>query len=289
MKERLHSVFVLFLILVGALAVISLSVRGWNYYLTPISERPFREDYTEMKPSGSYSHSLGIFGSLMIVIGVSTYSTRKRVRALWNLGKISRWLQFHIFLCLLGPILIVYHSTFKAGGIAAISLWCMLTVAASGIIGRFLYSWIPKNLSGNQLTLQGINAELHKLASSLMSTDIGMSVTTLIDETFESVKKPETLSETLLTLFRLQYIKTTIKQKVHTLIQQSNLSKAAGKQIEQSASELASLFQKSYILTQVEKIFYYWHVIHLPFTIIMFVSLALHVTVAILLGYTWIF
>jgi hypothetical protein len=39
----------------------------------------------------------------------------------------------------------------------------------------------------------------------------------------------------------------------------------------------------------VERGFYYWHAIHFPFSIIMFLTLAAHVTVAILLGYTWIF
>jgi hypothetical protein len=43
------------------------------------------------------------------------------------------------------------------------------------------------------------------------------------------------------------------------------------------------------LLLQIEKLFYYWHAIHLPFTAIMFVTLALHVGVAIWLGYTWIF
>ena len=275
--------------MVGILAAVSLSVKGWNYYLTPLSDRPYHPDYATMKPSGSYSHALGIFGSLMVIIGVSTYSTRKRVRALWNVGRISRWLEFHIFLCLVGPIMIVYHTTFKIGGIAAISMWCMLTVVASGVIGRFLYAWIPRNLNGNQLTVQEINREVHKFASSLLSSEVGTSVTKLIDDAFATVKKPVSLFETIFTTFRLQKIKTQLKNQVHTIVRKSNIAKDVGEQLEQSASDLASLYQRSYVLTQIEKFFFYWHVIHLPFTIIMFVALAFHVTVAILLGYRWIF
>ena len=132
--------------------------------LTPLAERPFREDYGTMKPSGNYSHGLGIVGSLMIIIGVTTYSTRKRVRRLWNIGRLSLWLEFHIFLCLLGPILVVYHTTFKAGGIASITLWTMLSVVASGVIGRFLYVQIPRNMKGAELTEQEIAGELDRLA-----------------------------------------------------------------------------------------------------------------------------
>jgi len=35
--------------------------------------------------------------------------------------------------------------------------------------------------------------------------------------------------------------------------------------------------------------FRYWHAFHLPLAILMFVILAVHIAVAILFGYTWIF
>jgi hypothetical protein len=153
-----HGVFVAFLAFVVVTAVIAIGVHGFGYYTTSIPERPFLPAYSTMKPSGPYSHGLGIVGASMITIGVTMYSTRKRVKRLWNLGKLSRWLEVHIFLCLLGPLLVVYHTTFKAGGIAAISLWCMLSVAASGIIGRFLYVQIPRNIKGNELSEQEIGS-----------------------------------------------------------------------------------------------------------------------------------
>lgn len=52
----------------------------------------------------------------MVMIGVMTYSFRKRVRAFNQIGKIKYFLEFHIFLCLLGPMLVLFHTTFKFGG-----------------------------------------------------------------------------------------------------------------------------------------------------------------------------
>ena len=98
-----HKVMAIFLVFTITTAVFSVGIYGMGYYLTPVQERPLRTDYVRMKPSGSYSHGLGILGAAMLVVGVSTYSSRKRIRALWNLGKLSQWLEFHIFLCLLGP------------------------------------------------------------------------------------------------------------------------------------------------------------------------------------------
>ena len=40
---------------------------------------------------------------------------------------------------------------------------------------------------------------------------------------------------------------------------------------------------------QVRDLFHYWHVFHKPFAVIMIVIMIVHVTVAVLLGYTWQF
>ena len=289
MKYQSHTIYIVFLIFIGSLAVVSLTARGCNYYLTPLGQRPFREDYATMKPSGEYSHGLGIIGSLMIIIGVTTYSTRKRVRKLWNLGRLSHWLEFHIFLCLLGPILVVYHTTFKAGGIAAISLWTMLSVVASGVIGRFLYALIPRNLKGAELTEQEINQDLDQLALALRSSPLGVTLIQMIDKEFENIPRPHTLTEAVSIFTRLARIKRTTRKKIRELTHRSKARHEIATQLRTTAMARANLMQKSLVLNQVERLFYYWHVIHFPFSIIMFVTLAVHVVVVITLGYTWIY
>ncbi|HUL42998.1 MAG TPA: hypothetical protein VLY03_01435 [Bacteroidota bacterium] len=289
MKESSHSVFVIFLLFIGTLAVVSLSVRGWNYYLTPVDERPFRPDYSDMRPSGNFSHALGIFGSLMIIVGVATYSTRKRVRSLSNLGRLSGWLNFHIFLCLLGPILVVFHTTFKQGGIAAISLWTMLSVVGSGVVGRFLYVQIPRNRMGAELSADEINREIDRLAGILNANPIGVSLVRMIDGSMQSVEAPRSLFEMTRTLLVLERMKGTVRRRIHAMVKQSDLSRTVAHDLSNAAMSRASLLQKSVALTQVERVFYYWHIIHFPFSIIMFVTLAAHVAVTLALGYTWIF
>jgi hypothetical protein len=289
-KDHLsHIVFIAFLFLVGSAAVISLNIKGWDYYLTPLEVRPFRTDYSMMKPSGPYSHGLGILGALMVIIGVAMYSSRKRIRSLWKLGRLSRWLEVHIFLCLIGPILIVYHTTFKAGGIAAISLWAMSTVVASGVIGRFLYVLIPRNLNGNELTLEEIDTELQQLSAGLRSNETGQVVLQTIDDAFASIKRPASVIDTLSVIFQLQRIKSRVKEDIQHYMRHRKVERTLAAELTQNANARASLIQKSIVLNRVERLFYYWHAIHMPFTIIMFVTLAAHVTVAILLGYRWIF
>ncbi len=283
-----HSIFLIFLTVITLLAAVAIGIRGWAYYTTPIDQRPFRADYNEMKPSGSYSHGLGIIGATMIIVGVSTYSTRKRVRALWNLGNLSRWLEFHICLCLLGPVLIIYHTTFKAGGIAAITLWTMLSVATSGIVGRFLYVQIPRNMKGTQLTAEDVQAEIDRLGFALQTSVVGLALRERLDEAFVSLRAPRTFFETFAAMARLERARLRTRREIRRTLSGPGLTADVVRRLHDAASERASLMRKSLALGQVERLFFYWHAIHLPFSIIMFITLAAHVTVSFLLGYRWV-
>jgi hypothetical protein len=284
-----HRVFVLFLVFMSLSAMLAIGVRGFGYYATPIPERAFRSDYVVMKPSGSYSHGLGIIGASMITIGVATYSSRKRIRQLWSLGRLSWWLEFHITLCLLGPVLVVYHTTFKAGGVAAISLWCMLSVVASGVIGRFLYVQIPRNMKGLELSEGQIQAELDRLGVALASTPLGTHLIREIDGFIASIRKPETMWQGLWALVSLYRGRRMVRRFVTAMIRRGNLPVREAQKVYQAAIARTVLQQRAIVFEQIGRMFHYWHVIHLPFTVIMFLTLAAHVLVTILLGYRWIF
>ena len=283
-----HKVFVAFLILLSLTATAAIGLRGVSFYLTPIHLRPFRQDYEVMKASGEYSHGLGIIGAAMIVIGVSTYSTRKRMRSLWKLGNLSRWLEVHITLCLLGPILIVYHTTFKAGGVAAISLWTMLSVVTSGFVGRFLYALIPRDQAGTELTSDEIQSEIKRLDNVLGSTPVGSALLHRINQRFAAMRPPANLSRALATFIQLRSTHRDLTVTMRRMTLARAISAHEARLLHKTAAARASLIQRSIILGQIGKLFNYWHAVHLPFTAIMFLTLAAHITVTVLLGYRWI-
>merc|ERR1711879_716280 len=54
----------------------------------------------------------------------------------------------------LGPTLILFHSNFSLGSTnSRVALFCMLLVAGSGLIGRYLYSRIHFGLYGKRASL----------------------------------------------------------------------------------------------------------------------------------------
>jgi hypothetical protein len=292
LAKDVHKFYVLFLIAAGLLSAIVIGIHGAGYYTTPLEDRPFHPQYSSLKPTGLLGQGYGIIGSLMITVGVILYSSRKRWRALANLGRIKNWLEFHIFLCLLGPILVVYHTTFKFGGLVAVSFWSMAAVVLSGVIGRYFYVQIPKGIHGNELSSQELVAENEKIAQALRRQfGLDANLLTLID-TAALPGKPVAEMGILEVVSFFIVNDLTRRSRLHTLFETLKRRGLQGQvllRIRDMASRRFMLTRRIAFLQQFKRLFHYWHVVHLPFSIVMFVILSIHVGVAIAFGYTWIF
>lgn len=163
-----HRIYIFSMAFIVLIILVYLLLAGNSFYNVPIEERFFHPDYAKLKPSGTWGHGLGIIGSLAMITGVVTYMARKRMRKLHKVGILKHWLEFHIFLCTLGPIMVMFHTSFKFGGLVAISFWSMVAVFISGIIGRFIYIAIPRTNEGRELSLN----EVRSMNAGLPQVDI---------------------------------------------------------------------------------------------------------------------
>ena len=167
MSKTGHRVFLSVLVLVYLLPLIFLIYSGISYYNLSLDERVYHPDHALLKPSGIFGHGYGIIGSLFLIIGVVSYMARKRYRFLSRIGLLKHWLEFHIFLCTLGPMLVLFHTAYKFGGLVAISFWSMVAVFLSGIIGRFIYLQIPRSIEGRELSLNEVSDMKTDVADNL--------------------------------------------------------------------------------------------------------------------------
>ncbi len=167
MNKKLYSIIIFTYFAIGIVLFFYFLISGWDYYDLPIEQRVFHPKHSTLKPSGLVGHGLGIIGSLMMIVGVSSYMIRKRWRRLHRLGYLKHWLEFHIFLCSVGPMLILFHSAFKFGGIISIGFWSMVVVVLSGVIGRVIYIQLPKTLQGENLSKHEIEQIISELLLKL--------------------------------------------------------------------------------------------------------------------------
>lgn len=288
MSKIFHKVYLGTLILITVLVFFAISIYGLDYYATSLSERHFHEQNDLLKPSGFIGHGIGIAGSLFMVIGVFGYMARKRFRSLSRLGVLKHWLEFHIFLCTLGPILVLYHTSFKFGGIVAISFWSMVAVVISGVIGRFIYLQIPRTIQGRELSLSDLSDMEDELFLELkdnyqVNYEIIAQMNVALSSTNSSVKG----NIFIRLVSRIQLERKLIAQIKKELRQQKLPGKDFRNVVKLFKSKLV-LNRRIAWLSTMQNLLRYWHVAHLPFALIMLVIMILHIIVAVLFGYKWI-
>lgn len=111
-------------------------------------------------PGSDLGYNLGLAGGLLM-LALLIYPLRKRIPALARLGKMNTWFKFHMVAGIGGPVLILFHSTFKLGSLnGRVAFYAMLLVACSGIVGRFLYRHVHRGLYGRRMTLDEAHADL---------------------------------------------------------------------------------------------------------------------------------
>ena len=109
--------------------------------------------------SGLYGHGMGILGFVLMLMTETLYSLRKRWRS-YRWGKMARWLEFHIFTGLVGPYLVLLHSSWKFNGLAGVVMLLTGVIVASGFIGRYIYTAVPRTANGVELSLGEIESQV---------------------------------------------------------------------------------------------------------------------------------
>ena len=287
-KSRGAKILTYILITLGSALLAGLIVLidyGHIYYRTPVQSRFRSPIHQDLKPGGRIGHKLGIVGSGMLVL-LLIYSIRKRAKWMKNRGRLNLWLQFHIFLGVAGPILITFHSAFKLRGIVGISYWSMVIVALSGAVGRYLYAQIPRAISGKEKQSEEITSELeminHRLAEVLPTTAL------------EQVQKIATFSETknisavrsLLTTFIDDIRWLSRKRKLQNILKsETSIGDSERSEILKLARSREVHSRQITLLRGSQELFKYWHILHIPLAQTMYLTMIIHIFVAVRMGY----
>jgi hypothetical protein len=289
MSRVTHKIFISILISIVIVTFAILLYKGISYYNTSMEERFFHADHNSLKPSGLVGHGLGIIGSLLMIFGMLSYMARKRFHILSRWGLLKHWLEFHIFLCTLRPMMVMFHTSFKFGGIVSISFWSMVAVFLSGIIGRFIYIQIPRSIEGRELSLNEVRDMRADICEFLKSNN------RLNDEAYRVILsaiaiKSDTVYRNPFGRHINRYVNDyKVLGKVRSVLRMNELLPGEIKKIVGFVKKDISLSRKIERLNTMQKLFNYWHVAHMPFALVMLIIMVIHVAVTIVFGYKWIF
>lgn len=224
------------------------------------------------QPGRLISLWLGWIGfSLMVIMNV--YSLRKRFHFMKNLGRLSKWLNFHIFCGILGPTLILFHCGLKVRGLVGISFWSMVVSFSSGIIGRYFFVQLSSHRSDfekeAQRALEGLNKTLEKFA---IVTEPAKKERIL---TLNLVRVGGHASQTKESLLSSFYSSFTGDLRI--LFSSPPIPKTWPPKARAYVMRYAMSTRKAHSLQSFEKLMGYWHAFHFPFAVFMYIAAIIHI------------
>jgi hypothetical protein len=272
----------LFCAAVGAFVFFGLG--GWEYYRAPLGTRGYLPEHPLLRPSGSAGLTLGIAGVTAMLMTLP-YVLRKRWSALARIGTVKQWLEVHIFFGIVGPVLITMHTSFKFNGLISVGYWLMMTVWASGFVGRYLYVRIPKTIRGVELSLAQVGERVVDLQRQLHAESLPDSVRRELDA-FDRAVTP--LAGGTPGAIDLVFGELRVRARLWLLrrhLHAQGVDLAAIAMLIDLAAERATLARRMAHLKRTRHLFELWHVFHRPLVYALFGIVVLHVGVALYLGY----
>ncbi len=227
-------------------------------------------------------YNLGLIGGLMMLT-LLMYSFRKHIKFMQGLGKLKYWFRIHMILGVLGPTLVIFHTTFRVGSInAAVALYCMLLVAGSGLIGKFVYTRIHKGLYGSRSTLKGAREELASSTGDVHSRlhffpKVERWINRFEHEALE--KKRGFFAGVWYFLsfdVRRMLLVWRCKRNIHHVLGPKRMNDVA-KEAVQLVSQYLIQIQTVAQFKKCEQIFSAWHILHIPLMYMMVATAIFHV------------
>jgi len=244
-----------------------------------------------ISPNRGVGYALGIIGgSLMLILLV--YSLRKRWTWLKFLGSTPGWFRFHMVLGIAGPVCILYHSNFATGATNSnVALFSMLTVAGSGLIGRYIYARIHHGLYGRKLELGELRAGAEGLRNLSSRISFLPELVTRIDTaeqrllkagphlSFLGFAKPTVVA---IAAFRARWeLHHYIRHSLHAGSRRSAVVAAEHKRLWLTArgyvDRRLAATRRVASFEGYERLFSLWHALHIPLIFMMVIAAVIHV------------
>jgi hypothetical protein len=264
-----------------------LLVAGLPYYRLDAAQRAQSPLHAWLKPNGQIGILYGYAGTLAILV-LATYSARKRWGFLRRLGVLRRWLNVHIYCGIMAPAFITLHSSFKMHGAIALGYWAMICVMLSGFVGYYIYSQIPRALAHGEDAAGVLHRETEALEAELQQRFRmqPQQLQALREAVEVAGAERRGLLSSLMFLLR-EDLKWALGRGPADVPGLAHVGRRNRRRLRRLLRERARIERRQAFLRQTQALFAYWHAIHKPFAILLFVTMALHIGIAVWLGYAW--
>jgi hypothetical protein len=274
------------------LVLLALSALGyalWSYgedfYLSDLHSRVEHDAYESLRPGGLIGHGYGIVGTVLILANL-LYLARRRL-AQWSLGSMAAWLNLHVLTGLVGSLLIVFHSAFQLRTpIALVTATSLGVVVATGIIGRYLYALTPRPDRG---MLEAALASLDELApgcSARVYHALAIHKVTQVDAhrwlLIKLAAVPKWVAEARSRGFLVSYV-------IEDAPVAAPLGRKERRRFRKAKRAVRKYATREVVAVGASSLLQSWRGFHRLLAMILVLLVPIHIAVAWIYGYRWIF
>jgi hypothetical protein len=239
-------------------------------------------------PRSNFGFYLGVVGSTMMLLMLA-YPLRKHVSFMQRWGALKNWFRLHMIMGIVGPTLVLFHSTFHLRSAnATIALFSMLGVVISGIIGRFVYTKIHYGLYGRRATLGKVREELAGLSSEAKSR---LHFAPRVEQWLQSFERDSMQLDRTFTSHLFSPLTIGLKRIILTFRCKRELRKVlrterhpdirgGAPEVIQLASSYLRECERVAQFSTYERLFSLWHVLHIPLIYVLAACTIFHIIAA---------
>lgn len=239
-----------------------------------------------LSPRYGAGYWLGIAGGSMM-LALLVYPLRKRKPSLAVIGSVRFWFRIHMVLGVAGPVAILYHSNFSLGATNSnVALACMLTVAGSGLIGRYLYTRIHHGLYGRRASLQELAQDADELRGHSGALGLLPGIVKAVEEAERHIAAPAPLVvRPFLAAMRQRRETRRLSGLVRAAVAMASTRSRVVKWQRDRLTRSTTAYVASRLLAArrvaefeaSERLFAAWHILHMPLFVMLVIVGIVHV------------
>jgi len=177
----------------------------------------------------------------------------------------------------------VLHSSFKVQGLVALSFWSMVVVASSGVLGRYLYLQIPRTRAGEERAFVELEAEDRELSEQLRTRfRLDEAQLARLDALVAVPARTGLVGGFARLLTDDLRLRSGLREFARDC---RSVPRPVFREFERVVREKAQVHRRILLWDRVHELFHYWHVLHKPFALVMYLFMIVHVAVAFVTGY----
>ncbi len=272
--------------LVTALLILGwLTLQGWSYYRLSGADRLASPLHESLRPAGPWGHGIGIIATAFMLLNF-LYPVRKRSRVLAGKGSIRSWLDFHMFVGFMSPLVIAFHAAFQSNNqLATGTAAALLIVVLTGIIGRFIYGLVP-SAGGKALEIAEVTGRWERLRARLEPMLEQSDDPALLHRLFDSAARPVRPGSLIRMLVTLPV--SSALTRLHLARARPHFrEKGDYGELREGYLLLSRLRVQVTFYQSLKNLLHGWRLFHASLAGFLVIAIAAHIAVSVYLGYVW--